>query len=186
MICMPWEIVSKSNTSSKGKFQEQHAQIEPGTPLVKTKRKEITPQKAHKKKISKTCAITKIDINDIRIDVGTLVPSGTAWHQNSCAYDAALCIIHAIWEGNREYYNRVFKDMNDDIMGNLAIKFSQHREGTTTLESARDNLRHFLHTLIPRHFTWGSLLAYIICLNICFQCQQLQSTQMLYVKIITQ
>ena len=140
---------------SKSKLQEKHP-LEPSTPLVKTKRKEITPQKVPKEKVSKTHTSSKINLNDANIDVESSVPSGTVWHQNSCAYDAALCIIHAIWEGNREHYNRVFKDMNDDIMGNLAVSFSQHREGTITLESARDNLRCFMHGLLPRHFTWGT------------------------------
>ena len=108
---MPWEIVSKSNMSSKGKSQEKHS-----TPVAKQKHKEITPQKVHKEKISKTHPNTQIDLNDVSIDVEALVPSGTSWHENSCAYDAALCIIHAIWEGNREHYNRVLKDMNDDIL----------------------------------------------------------------------
>ena len=153
---IPWEIVTKSNMASKSKIQEKPP-LEPSTPLVKTKRKDITPQKVYKEKISKThTTSSKINLNDANIDVESLVPSGTAWHQNSCAYDAALCIIHAIWEGNREHYNRVLKDMNDDIMGNLASCFSQHREGTMTLESGRDNLRRFLHGLKPQHFTWGA------------------------------
>jgi hypothetical protein len=40
-------------------------------------------------------------------------------------------------------------------MGTLAVKFTQHSHGTITLESARDQLRHFLHSLVPQYFTWG-------------------------------
>ena len=149
-----WSILDKSGKSNKCESNVKQVTAH-STPLTKKKRKDITPQKVHKEKISKTHFVDTLDINEESIDPQSLVPCGTIWHQNSCAYDAALSIIHSVWAGNKEHYSRIFKDMNHDIMGTLAVNFTHHMHGTITLESARDQLRRFLHTLVPRYFTWG-------------------------------
>jgi hypothetical protein len=104
----------------------------------------------------------------MNINTQALVPHGTIWHQNSCAYDAVLSIIHAIWNSDRANYTQIVKSMNDDISGNLVTNFEKHASGSRSLESARDDLRHYLHHLSPRQFTWGqftsaaSILQYIL------------------------
>jgi hypothetical protein len=95
------------------------------------------------------------DTEIINIEIEALVPQGTMWHQNSCAYDAVLSIIHAIWNSNRTSYTQIFKAMNDDITGNLITNFIKHASGTKSLESVRDDLRRYLHQLLPNHFSWG-------------------------------
>jgi hypothetical protein len=164
-----WNILDKSGKSNKCEINEKHITTPHCTPKTNKKRKDITPQKVQKEKISKThCADTPDTTYDESIDTQSLVPCGTIWHQNSCAYDAALSIIHSVWAGNKQHYTGIYKDMNDDIMGVLAVNFTRHIHGSVTLESARDQLRRFLHNLAPRHFKWGEytsvhhLLEYIL------------------------
>lgn len=125
------------------------------TPCKSKKRKEITPQKEHKSKVSKTQPILSIDSTETYIDPNSLIPCGTAWHQNSCAYDATLCIVHAIWSCNKEQYIQIFNNMNNEIMSNLSSNFLQHAAGRKTLDSTRDDMRHYLHQLSPHNFGWG-------------------------------
>ena len=100
-----WHIIPKPAEPSSTMMETTSNAISmhPITPQKGIKRKEITPEKEHRPKIIKTCS----DLNDnndteiINIEIEALVPQGTMWHQNSCAYDAVLSIIHAIWNSNR-------------------------------------------------------------------------------------
>jgi hypothetical protein len=152
---IPWEIITEKPKAEEQQTMEptkMTSVITNNTPIKSVKRKEITPQKEHRQKICKTDNLPLE--NTTYIDTHYLTPYGTIWHQNSCAYDAVLCIIHAIWVSNKEYYTHIFKSMNDEIMGNLAVDFAKHASGCLSLESARDNLRRYLHQTITC-FQWG-------------------------------
>ena len=129
----------------------------PHTPLKSSKRKEITPEKEHRTKITKKNSKSKSNANphsEPNINVQFLMPIGTEWSQNSCAYDSVLCILHSIWSSDTNTYTDLFRNLND-ILGNLALGFTAHASGSKTLESARDDTRRLLHTLAPSHFRWG-------------------------------
>ena len=145
---LPWKIVPKEQMPSST-FQDV-----PSTPHKITKRKEITPEKEHRTKIKKRNSKPKRKSDGVNVDVQSLTPMGTVWHQNSCAYDAVLCILHSIWSSDKNMYTEIFKDLND-VLGNLALYFTYHASRSKTLESARDNTRCHLHQLAPSHFTWG-------------------------------
>lgn len=142
--------------------------IQPIIPHKSHKRKAFMLDEGHKRKITKTNSETRNCIDGLDMDIQALTPKGTRWHQNSCAYDAVLCIIHGIWSSNKGYYTNIFTNANDDILGNLASNFAKHASGTKTLESTRDDLRHILHQLAPSHFGWGqftsisTLMEYIL------------------------
>ena len=86
----------------------------------------------------------------------SLQHKGFAWHQNSCAYDAVLSIVHCLWFANKTLWSQKFIEMNDDLLGNLARGFQKHDVNEITLESVRDNLRRKLNGISPRNFAWGS------------------------------
>jgi hypothetical protein len=143
---LPWMLVTKESTTISKDV--------PSTPLKSSKRKEITPEKEHRSKINKTNSKGKNNADSVDMDVLSLTPVGTTWHQNSCAYDALLCIMHSIWSSNKNAYTDIFRNMND-ILGNLALNFTNHASGTKTLESTRDDTRRYLNQLAPTHFKWG-------------------------------
>jgi hypothetical protein len=150
---LPWMVVTKNSMPSSSQTGICKA-MPPSTPLKSKKRKEITPEKEHRAKIIKTNSKAKNNTDCVNIDVPYLAPIGTLWHQNSCAYDAILCIIHSIWSSNQNVYTNIFRNLND-ILGNLAVNFIKHASGAKTLESTRDDTRHYLHQLAPSHFRWG-------------------------------
>jgi hypothetical protein len=130
------------------------------TPARGLKRKDMSPKKEHKQKKAKLHVKSNIADNpntsSAHINTNTLEPCGTIWHQNSCAYDAILTVIHGIWNIDRAHYTTILKGMNDEISGNLIADFERHASGLKSLESARDDLRHRLHLLAPHEFTWGA------------------------------
>lgn len=128
----------------------------PETPMSK-KRKNITPQNEHKSKVRKTQTFASDNTEEFSIDTLSLIPCRIVWHQNSCAYDAILSIVHAIWTTgrNKEQYTDIFNGTNNEILRNLALNFRKHSFGQKTLDSTRDDMRCFLHQLAPPHFGWG-------------------------------
>ena len=126
----------------------------PSTPLKSKKRKEITSEKEHRTKIIKINSKGENNAHCVNMDVSSLAPIGTAWYQNSCAYDAILCIMHSIWFSNQNVYTNIFRNLND-VVGNLAVNFMKHASGAKTLESTRDDTRCYLHQVAPSHFRWG-------------------------------
>ncbi|KAF8702360.1 hypothetical protein AX14_014404 [Amanita brunnescens Koide BX004] len=155
---MPWNMVSKLKkqaTIATANTNRTSHDIN-STPVAKGKRKEITPQKEHKAKVHKTQSNSAKSNGGSNTDPQSLSPYGMNWHQNSCAYDAVLSILHSIWLGNKEHYTAVFRRMNNDIMNALVLDFAKHAHGIITMESARDNLRRSLHSLAPQHFHWGN------------------------------
>ena len=154
-----WKIVSKTNkvssTSENTQNSKTNEYTQIVTPLKKCKRKDITPIKDHNPKAHKTDKTLNNANAAEEIDVQSLIPYGTSWHENSCAYDAVLSIMHSIWACNKKHYTQVFRDMNTDFIGALALDYARHSSSLISLESARDNLRRSLHQVVPHYFTWG-------------------------------
>ena len=150
---LPWNIVTQKSTHNSS----SNIEISYNTPLTtlnNKKRKGVTSEIEQRSKTIKTNSETKRNNNNINIDVQSLAPIGTSWHQNSCAYDAVLCIVHSIWSSDKNLYTDIFRRMNN-ILDNLVSNFIEMASGTKTLDSARDNTRHYLHQLAPYHFRWG-------------------------------
>jgi hypothetical protein len=91
-------VMQKSTTKLHANPQssKKHLTTDLVTPQKGTKRKEITPEKDHRPKIKKMQSTSNNNSSNTSIRLHSLVPQGTIWHQNSCAYDAVLCIIHTI------------------------------------------------------------------------------------------
>ena len=169
---LSWSIIKKPTVGVQVDPQSSRKNLTSNviTPQKSSKRKEITPEKEHRQKIIKTQSTSNNMYNNSNsnICIQSLVPQGTIWHQNSCAYDAVLCIIHTIWNSNRNGYTQIFQAMNDDVIGKLVRNFEKHTSGSKSLESTRDDLRRYLQHVSPRNFTWGrfssvtSILQYLL------------------------
>jgi hypothetical protein len=163
---LPWTIVTKDSMPSIAPTTQMSMNT-PSTPLKSIKRKEITPEKEHRTKINKCNLKGKNNAESVNIDVQSLTPVGTSWHQNSCAYDAVLCILHSIWSCNKNVYTDEFRNMND-ILAKLSFNFTEHASGNKTLDSTRDDMRRYLHQLAPTHFRWGQFAAISILVEYLF------------------
>ena len=91
-----WSILDKSGKSNKCESNVKQVTAH-STPLTKKKRKDITPQKVHKEKISKTHFVDTLDINEESIDPQSLVPCGTIWHQNSSMLMMLLSVLYILY-----------------------------------------------------------------------------------------
>lgn len=83
------------------------------------------------------------------------MPCGIVWHQNICAYDAILSVMHAMWASNKDKYTQIFNGTNNEILVNLSLNFMKHSSRIKALESTRDDMRCFLHQLAPHYFQWA-------------------------------
>jgi hypothetical protein len=151
-----WSIIGNSSQDVTRQEDGTDAKCDsPDTPKKTMKRKEITPQKDHKAKMSKTGSHPSTNRNEPNIDIQSLMPCGIVWHQNSCAYDAIISVMHTMWASNKDKYTQIFNDTNNEILVNLALNFMKHSSKIKTLESTRDDMRRFLHQLAPRYFQWA-------------------------------
>jgi hypothetical protein len=159
----PWKIIMHSGLT-KAPPLIQVSQSSTVIPQVNSKRKETESLPDHKAKFCKM----SLDVNDMgsnqHMDMCSLTPVGTKWHQNSCAYDAVLCILHSIWSSEKNIYTGIFGDFNA-VLRQLAQNFCNHASGATTLESARDDARRHLHRLSPVHFSWGQFTSVTVLLE---------------------
>ena len=122
---------------------------------IKRKRKDssIDPDKNVKKQSDK--AVPDADSSKVT-PVLSLTPYGFTWNENSCAYDSALSILHAIWNNDIVKWDDAFRNMNDRIMGPLLNNFNASNIGLISLNSSRENL-HGDSTLVSLSF-WSCYL----------------------------
>lgn len=97
------------------------------------------------------------------------VPSGFAWHMNSCAYDSVLSIFHAIWHGEkRNGPHPISLQPYNILLSSVLNDFELAEKGSIPLNTCRDNLRVRLSDLYPDIFPWGGfagvhdLLSYML------------------------
>jgi len=97
----------------------------------------------------------KTEVVDVS-DIEDQEPQGLIWDgQNySCAYDSLMTILFSIWSNDTKKWNRRFKDMNR-TMNVLSLGFNRAQENKSTLEMARNKVRHLLHQRKPQLFPYG-------------------------------
>lgn len=88
-------------------------------------------------------------------NMAALMPPGTTWSNNSCAYDATIVILHSIWLENPEHCTEMLRSLRNQYLTPLLQRFSDHKHNTCSLENARDEMRRQLMTAEPNLFPWG-------------------------------
>jgi hypothetical protein len=66
-------------------------------------------------------------------DVAALMPPGTTWSNNSCAYDATIVILHSIWLENPEHYTELLRSLSNQYLTPLLQRFSDHKHDNYSL-----------------------------------------------------
>jgi len=82
-------------------------------------------------------------------------PKGTRWRNNSCAYDAVVSSLFAIWLDDPTTQSESFNNLNSQFLGPLANGFARHHDGEFTLDDVRDFIRRRLQRSAPDEFGWG-------------------------------
>jgi hypothetical protein len=85
-------------------------------------------------------------------------PSGLIWDGNnySCAYDSLFIVLYEIWSNDTKVWTRRFKEINQHHLKSLSVCFKNYMNGQATFETARDTIRHGLHSQSPAQFPYGT------------------------------
>src|ERR1700692_1849096 len=85
-------------------------------------------------------------------------PSGLIWDSNnySCAYDSLFTVLYEIWSNDTKVWARRFKEINQHHLKSLSVCFKKYMNGQATFETARDTIRHELHSQSPAQFPYGT------------------------------
>ena len=85
-------------------------------------------------------------------------PSGLIWDGNnySCAYDSLFTVLYEIWSNDTKVWTRRFKEINQRHLKSLSVCFQKYMNGQATFETARDAIRHELHSQSPAQFPYGT------------------------------
>ena len=88
-----------------------------------------------------------------------LVPIGTRWRNNSCAYDAICTVLFNVWRENPAETTLSWNEIGNDILNTLSAAFNSHHDLNTTsasytLEQIHDDFRHRLAS-IDDEFAFG-------------------------------
>ena len=90
-----------------------------------------------------------------------LVPIGTQWKDNSCAYDAICTVLFNIWREDPAETTVSWNLLDNDLLNTLTTDFGSHKDHHTSSETASysldqicEQLRHRLAG-VDREFTYG-------------------------------
>ena len=85
-------------------------------------------------------------------------PSRLIWDGDdySCAYDALLTILYEIWSTDTKTWTRRFKEINQCHLKSVSACFKKYMNGQASFETARDTIRHEIHSHSPAQFPYGT------------------------------
>jgi hypothetical protein len=85
-------------------------------------------------------------------------PAGLIWDGGnySCAYDALFTVFYEIWSTDTKIWTRRFKEINQHHLKSLSACFKRYMNGQTSFETARDTIRHEIHSENPAQFPYGT------------------------------
>src|ERR1700677_4464091 len=85
-------------------------------------------------------------------------PSGLIWDSDnySCAYDSLFTILYKIWSNDTRAWARRFEKINQHHLKSLSACFKKYMNGQASFETARDTIRHKIHSQSPAQFPYGT------------------------------
>ena len=146
-----WHILTKSDKKSSVAAVKSSFVLAQGSSPAITKRKISSSSVAPRRKKQKTSH----DNSDFTSG-SLIIPKGTCWSNNSCAYDPTVTILYNIWLDDTIARSANFKSIGLRFMGLLADSFQRHTEEEYSLEEVRDYLRRSLQRFDPTRFAWGT------------------------------
>ena len=85
-------------------------------------------------------------------------PSGLIWDGDnySCVYDALFTVLYEIWSTDTKVWTKRFKEINQHHLKSLSVCFKKYMNGQASFETARDTIRHELHSQSSAQFPYGT------------------------------
>src|ERR1700677_2093972 len=71
-------------------------------------------------------------------------------------YDALLTILYEIWSTDTKAWTRKFKEINQHHLKSMSACFKKYMNGQASFETARDTIRHEIHSQSPAQFPYGT------------------------------
>jgi len=152
----PWQIIDKKQ-KKEVKIETTNIQsvfvAAKGSVPVKSGKKQILEAEDLSASDKKTKAAQMIIATDYSSS-----PSGLIWDGNnySCAYDALFTILYEIWSTDTRAWTRRFKEINQHHLKSLSACFKKYMNGQASFETARDIIRHKIHSHSPAQFPYGT------------------------------
>ena len=85
-------------------------------------------------------------------------PARFTWEDDnsSCAYDALFTVLYDIWSTDTKLWTRRSKEINQHHLMSLSACFKKQMNGQTSFKTARNTIRHELHSQSPAQFSHGT------------------------------
>jgi len=162
----PWQIIEKKKANKKQKntgdikVKDDATEIQPGfvpakesVPVNSNKKRRLEDEENLSASIKKTTPTQMIMASS-----DSSSPSGLIWdgENYSCAYDALFTVLFEIWSSDPKVWTKRFKEINQHHLKSLSACFKQYINGQTSFETARDTIRHGLHSQSPAQFPYGT------------------------------
>src|ERR1700683_2901690 len=158
----PWQIIDKI----KKKEVDPETPVESNTTNIQSvfvAAKGSMPVKLGKKRKFEevndlSVSAKKTKTAQIIITSNDSSPSGLIWDGDnySCAYDALFTVLYEIWVTDTKVWTKRFKEINQHHLKSLSICFKKYMNGQASFETARDTIRHELHSQSPAQFPYGT------------------------------
>jgi len=100
-----------------------------------------------------------LDVNT-QLHPHVLVPIGTQWQNNSCAYDAVCMVLFNVWHEDPAETMQSWNELDNEILNSLTTAFNSHVDihtGLTShsLEEICDEFRRRLEIIDSSEFPFG-------------------------------
>src|SRR5882762_1270740 len=152
----PWQIIDKKKKKEvlieTTSIQSGFVAAEGSIPVKSGKKRKLEEAENLSASVKKTKAAQMIIASD------GVSPSGLIWDGDdySCAYDALFTILYEIWSTDTKIWTRRFKDINQHHLKTLSSCFKKYMNGQASFETARDTIRHKIHSQSPTQFPYGT------------------------------
>ena len=153
----PWQIIDKKK---KKEVKIETTSIHSGfvaakgsVPVKSEKKRKLEELENLSASAKKTKAAQMIIVSD-----NSSSPAGLIWDEDnySCAYDALLTILYEIWSTDTKAWTRRFKEINQHHLKSVSACFKKYMNGQASFETARDTIRHKIHSQNPAQFPYGT------------------------------
>jgi hypothetical protein len=153
----PWQIIDKKKKKEvlieTTSIQSGFVAAEGSIPVKSGKKRKLEEAENLSASVKKTKAAQMIVASD-----NPSSPDGLIWDGDnySCAYDALLTISYEIWSIDTKAWTRKFKEINQHHLKSMSSCFKKYMNGQASFETARDTIRHEIHSQSPAQFPYGT------------------------------
>src|ERR1700683_2627242 len=153
----PWPIIDKKKRTEikieTTSIQSGFVAAEGSLPVKSVKKRKLEEAENLSASVKKTKAAQMIIASD-----NSSSPDGLIWDGDnySCAYDALFTILYEIWSTDTKAWTRKFKEINQHHLKSMSACFKKYMNGQASFETARDTIRHEIHSQSPAQFPYGT------------------------------